>query len=114
MKIFKEKDMVKGWFVGDFEPTCFNTTGVEVSVKRYKKNDSESSHHHKIASEITFVLNGKISMNGIEYSQGDIILVEPGESILFKVLEDSETVVVKVPCVKGDKYVDNDDGSDVV
>jgi len=104
MKLFKEQDMIKGWFIGDFDPTCFNTKDVEVSVKRYKKNDSEPSHHHKVASEVTFVLSGKISMNGKEYSKGDIVLVEPGESILFKAIDDSVNVVVKIPSVKNDKY----------
>ncbi len=59
---------------------------------------------HKVASELTFVISGKISMNSTIYSQGDIVLVEPGEFVAFEALEDSVTVVVKVPCVKNDKY----------
>lgn len=104
MIVFKESDMHRGWFVGKFAPTCFETNGAEVAVKRYNKGDCEQTHHHKIASEITFVVSGKVSMNDIIYSEGDIVLVSPNESVSFKALEDSINVVVKVPCVKDDKY----------
>jgi len=106
MKTFKESEMHRGWFVGSFSPTCLDTDGAEVAVKRYKKGESEPAHHHKVASELTFVVSGRVSMNGVEYSQGDIVLVEKGDSVSFKALEDSVNVVVKAPCVKGDKYLD--------
>lgn len=49
MKIeqFKLTDMTKGWFIGAFEPTLFNTTDVEVGVKKYKAGDYEEAHYHK-------------------------------------------------------------------
>lgn len=106
MKIYKEDNLIKGWFVGNFSPSCFNTDVCEVAVKRYKKQDSESSHHHKIATEITFIVDGLVQMNNITYGQGSIILIEPGESTDFIAIEDTTTVVVKVPCVSNDKYGD--------
>ena len=104
MKVFKESDMIKGWFVGDFSPVCYNDKNCEVAVKRYKSGDYESFHHHRVATEITFIISGKVEMNGSIYSQGDIILIEPKEGTDFKALEDTINVVVKVPSVKGDKY----------
>lgn len=106
MKVFKESEIKKGWFVGDFEPTCLRTQDVEVAVKRYRKGDGEKSHHHKIATELTFVVEGVVSMNGEIFSKGDIVLVEPGESVSFEAIEDSINVVVKVPGAKNDKYED--------
>ena len=44
-------------------------------------------------------------MNSIEYSEGDIIQIDPGDSTDFEVIEDTITVVVKQPSVKGDKYL---------
>jgi quercetin dioxygenase-like cupin family protein len=44
-------------------------------------------------------------MNDIEYDEGDIILMEPGEATDFKAITDAMNVVVKVPSVKGDKYL---------
>jgi hypothetical protein len=39
MKVDKLDRMVKGWFVGNFEPTVIKTNDVEVAVKKYKAGD---------------------------------------------------------------------------
>ena len=39
MKTAKLTDMIKGWFVGNFEPTLLKTNDVEVAVKEYRKGD---------------------------------------------------------------------------
>jgi len=99
------KDMIKGWFVGDFIPTAFSAKDCEVAYKEYKKGDSEEKHMHKIGTEVTVIIKGKVLMNDIEYSEGDIIVMEPGEATDFKALTDAMNVVVKIPSVKGDKYI---------
>jgi quercetin dioxygenase-like cupin family protein len=104
MKLNKLSRMTRGWFVGNFEPTIFKTDAAEAGIKSYKAGDNEKSHCHKIATEITTIVSGKVEMNGKTFSDGDIILIEPGEYTDFKSITDSVTVVVKVPCVKGDKY----------
>ncbi len=107
MKYFNLTDMVKGWFIGAFQPTIINTNEVEVAIKRYKKDDYEASHHHKIATEITVIIEGAVEMNGVLYGTNDIIVIEPGESTDFKCLTDDViTCVVKYPGASNDKYVD--------
>ena len=96
--------MIKGWFVGDFFPTCLRTKNFEVAYKNYKKGDKEARHVHKVATEITLISSGKVKMKGVEYKSGDIIMLEPGEGSDFEALEDGATVVVKVPSAVGDKY----------
>jgi quercetin dioxygenase-like cupin family protein len=105
MKIHKLKDMVKGWFVGNFEPSLFKTDLVEVGVKEYKAGDKEPLHYHKVATEITVIVKGMVVMNGTLYNSGDIITIEPGESTNFEALADTITTVVKLPCVNDDKYI---------
>lgn len=105
MKTAKLDQMVKGWFIGNFEPTLYATNGVEVAVKQYRAGDCEQAHYHKIATEFTVVLSGRVRMNGAEYSQGDIVVIEPGEAADFEALEDSANVVVKIPGANNDKYV---------
>jgi quercetin dioxygenase-like cupin family protein len=104
MKTYKESEMTKGWFVGEFAPTALAAGECEVALKRYKSGDKEGEHYHLIATEVTLVVSGRVRMNGFEYDQGSIVVMEPGESTDFEALEDSVNVVVKVPCVKGDKY----------
>jgi quercetin dioxygenase-like cupin family protein len=104
MKVHKHEDMIKGWFVGDFEPTAFSTKESEVALQKYKEGDIEQRHVHKVATELTLIVSGKVLMNGVEYGEGDVIVIEPGEATDFKALTDVTNVVVKVPSVKGDKY----------
>ena len=101
---FRLDDMVKGWFVGNFEPSVFQTKDVEVGVKRYKAGDYEESHYHKIATEITVVVSGQVEMNGKEYTAGDIIVIEPFEATDFKAISDTVSTVVKIPGASNDKY----------
>lgn len=105
MKVAKLEDMVKGWFVGNFDPTLIKTNEVEVAVKEYKKGDYEEKHYHKIATEITVIVSGRVKMNGIEYSKGDIIVIEPNEATDFEALEDTINTVVKYPGANDDKYL---------
>lgn len=105
MKTAKLEDMVKGWFVGNFDPTIYKTNDVEVAVKCYNKGDYEKSHYHKIATEITVIISGRVKMNGKEYKAGDIIVMEPNESTDFECLEDgTKNAVVKIPGANSDKY----------
>lgn len=99
--------MVKGWFVGNFNPTVLSTNDVEVAVKKYKAGDYESSHYHKIATEITVITDGKVRMNGATYSSGAIIVIEPNQATDFLALTDVTTTVVKYPGANNDKYLGN-------
>ncbi len=105
MKKARLEDMVKGWFVGNFEPSLYKTNDVEVAVKRYRAGDYEAAHYHKIATELTVVIRGKVRMNGAEYGEGDIIVMEPGDITDFEALTDAENVVVKIPGANNDKYI---------
>ena len=105
MKTAKLQDMVKGWFIGNFEPSLIKTTDVEVAIKLYNKGEIEARHYHKVATEITVITQGRVKMNGAEYIKGDIIIIEPYESTDFECLEEgTQTVVVKYPGVNNDKY----------
>ena len=96
--------MIKGWFVGPFSPTVWSTDLFECAVKRYKAGERESSHVHRIATEMTIIAQGSVRMNGVVYGENAIIKIPPGEATDFEVLEDCITFVVKVPAVLGDKY----------
>lgn len=106
MKHHKISEMKHGWFVGSFVPTALSVDEFEVALKKYKAGDFEASHHHKIAKEVTLIVEGRAKMFGREFIAGDIIVLEPGESTSFEAIADTVTVVVKTPSVLGDKYID--------
>ena len=105
MQKAKLSNMVRGWFIGNFTPTVLATQAVEVGVKLYKAGDFGERHFHKIATEVTVILSGRVRMNGVEFISGDIITIEPMESTDFEVLEDTSTIVVKLPGASNDKYL---------
>ena len=105
MKLFVLKDMCKGWFVGDFEPTALKTKEFEVAVKEYRAGDSEAPHFHKVAIEITLIVSGEIMMNNVKLGPGSIILLDPMEEAKFFACTDVVTVVVKTPSIANDKYL---------
>ncbi len=105
MEVFSLQDMIRGWFVGNFDPSVIKTDLVEVGVKHYKKDDYENKHYHKIATEITVIIEGKVQMGNKIYTKNDIIVIYPKESTDFKALEDTITVVVKIPGANEDKYI---------
>lgn len=107
MKTAKLNEMTKGWFIGNFEPSLFKTNDVEVAVKTYKKGDYEAKHYHKIATEYTCIISGKVKMNGKEYTAVYIIVMHPNDATDFEALEDNTVnVVVKLPGANNDKYVE--------
>ena len=104
MTIERLDNMVGGWFVGDFSPVVHHTKAAEVACKHYKAGAAEKAHVHKIATELTLLVSGKVRMNGVDILPGQIVMLQPGEPADFQAIEDSVTVVVKTPSVIGDKY----------
>lgn len=100
------QDFVRGWVVGDFNPTLYATQDCEFAVQNFKKGDLEAPHYHKVATEITVIVSGKAKMqNKIVYA-GDVVVVNPYEKTGFEALEDTMTAVLKIPGALNDKYMD--------
>lgn len=104
MKHARLESMVKGWFVGDFDPSVLKTDKVEVAVKYYTSGQKEEAHFHRIATEITVVVSGSVRMLGRVWNAGDIVTVDPNEVTDFEALTDSINVVVKMPSLTNDKF----------
>ncbi len=107
--------MVGGWFVGNFSPALAQSEHVEVAIKRYKAGDKEAAHVHRVATELTVCVSGQFRMTPV-YEQGllgnpwlvcpdEVITLDPGDAVAFEALTDCVCCVVKMPSVKGDKYV---------
>lgn len=105
MRKYKLDNFTKGWVAGDFDPSLIKTKDFEVAVKKYKAGDKEIRHFHKAAEEITIIVTGKYKMNGEVLGEGDIIFLGKGEPAEFECLDDGYNTVIKVPSVKGDKYI---------
>lgn len=104
MKLHNLENMVRGWFIGNFEPTLHNAD-FEVGIKKYKTGDKEENHYHKLSKEFTVIVSGVVKMNDTIYKENDIIQIDEYVETDFECLEDAVTVVVKTKSIKGDKYI---------
>jgi quercetin dioxygenase-like cupin family protein len=108
MIVHRLDDMVRGWFVGPFAPTALHTEDAEVAVKSYVAGEAEARHVHRVATEVTAVISGRVRMDGRELGAGDVVVLAPGEATDFRALSDAVIVAVKTPAVAGDKYLVED------
>jgi quercetin dioxygenase-like cupin family protein len=104
MKKVKLDDMVRGWFIGDFEPSVLKTKDFEIGILRHTKGEVWPAHIHKIATEYNVLLAGKMLICGEIIEPGTIFWIEPNEVGNPVFLEDCTVVTVKTPSVIGDKY----------
>ena len=58
-----------------------------------------------IATEINYMIRGKMTIGDETLITGDIFTIYPGEVSDPVFLEDCEIIVVKVPSAKEDKYI---------
>lgn len=106
MKKYNLQNMKLGWFIGQFEPVAFKSDACEIAIKYYKSGDYDKRHYHKLATEITVIIDGHVKMNNIDYFNNDIIIIEPNEITDFYVITDTITCVVKIPGELNDKYLE--------
>ena len=105
MKKYRLENFTRGWVIGDFEPSLFKTKDFELNISLEQKGDVGVKHIHKVAEEIIFVSSGKFKIGEEIFGTGDIIHISPGDISGFECLESGNTTTIKIPCVKGDKYL---------
>ncbi len=104
MKIENISSFKDGWFIGEFEPSILRTKDFEIAIKKYTKGEYHAPHHHKIATEVNYVIKGMVNANGELIQPGQIFIFDPFEIAVCEFLSDTEIVVIKTPSVVGDKY----------
>lgn len=104
MKITRIEDYFRGWFVGNFEPTCLKTEQFEVGFLTHKKGEIWPPHLHKISTEINFLIEGEMKIGENELKSGDVFVIEPYEIADPTFYTDCKLIVIKTPSIPGDKY----------
>ena len=105
MIVKKLDEFFRGWFIGDFEPSVLKTREFEVGVLTHKKGEQWPKHYHKVATEVTLLLSGSMTICGQLIEAGTIFTIEPNEIADPVFHEDCTVLVIKTPSVIGDKYV---------
>lgn len=104
MKITKITDYLRGWFIGNFDPSLLKTPDFEVGLLTHKKDENWPSHYHKKSVEYNVLVTGKMIIQGKELNSGDVFILDKDEISDPIFLEDCTVVCVKVPSVPFDKF----------
>lgn len=104
MQIFNFENMKNGWFVGNFTPTAFKTSAFEVCYKKHSKGEVWDTHYHKLATEINYLIKGKMVIQSTIIEAGSIFVLEPFEVADPVFLDDCELIIIKTPSDTNDKY----------
>jgi len=104
MKITKLTDYTRGWIIGNFRPSLFETGDFEVGILHHQKGEDWPEHYHRIATEYNVLIEGSMAVNGNILNKGDVFVIEKSEISKPIFLEDCTVLVVKVPSAIGDKY----------
>ena len=105
MNRYDLKEFENGWIIGNFSPSILRNENFEIAIKRYNPGDTEVRHYQRIATEVTFVVSGKIRMNDEIIEENQIIELLSLEEFDFEALEKSVVVCIKYPSIPNDKII---------
>lgn len=96
--------MIRGWFIGNFEPTILKTPDFEVGYLRHAKGEQWDAHYHVHSIEYNYLIRGSMIIQGKLLKAGDLFVLDKGEVADPEFLEDCELICVKVPSIPSDKH----------
>lgn len=105
MDITRFEDYKGGWFVGNFDPAAYKTDQFEVCYKIHHKGEIWDKHYHKVATEINFLVDGEMIIQGKNLKSGDVFVIHPLEIADPVFLTDCKVIIIKTPSNTNDKYV---------
>lgn len=105
MKKYNLSDFWRGWFIGNFEPSLLKTEQFEVGYLHHPKGEVWPDHYHKLGTEYNLLVKGRMKLNGVEISEGELFVIEPYEVATPDFLEDCYIVCIKSPGLPKDKYI---------
>lgn len=104
MNVTKLDDYVRGYFIGNFEPSILKTSEFEVAVLFHPKGEKWPAHYHKECVEYNVLIDGSMTVQGKMLNSGDVFVFDAGEIADPVFHEDCRVVCVKVPSIPTDKF----------
>jgi len=105
MDISRIEDYKDGWFIGNFKPSAFETEQFEVCYKTHYAGEKWDTHYHKVSTEINYLIEGEMIIQGITIKSGDVFIIHPFEIADPVFITDCKLVIVKTPSKTNDKYL---------
>jgi dTDP-glucose pyrophosphorylase len=103
--IYHRDDFIRGWIVGFFKESIFQTNVYEIGFMYHKKDEKWDYHIHKLADETNILISGSMMVNGIHISSNSIFIISRNQISCPIFLTDCKVLCIKTPSIKNDKYV---------
>ena len=97
-------EFVRGWFIGNFEPSIVKTEKYEVALLTHNKDEKWDFHYHQLADETNFLLEGRMLINERLVEKGSLFIIQKNQLTCPIFLENCKILCIKVPSVPSDKY----------
>lgn len=113
MEIIDTKNLINGWFIGNFSPSVYKTEQCEVAYKHHFPGEDWPEHYHQHSDEINYLLTGKMEVNGQRMEGPCIFIIKKGEAVKPRFITTVALIVVRVPGIPNDKVIiDSSSGID--
>jgi len=96
---------IRGWLIGNFEPSIINTTEFEIGVLNHKKDEKWAFHYHEKTREINILLEGEMIINNIPLHKDTIFIFESNMISCPLFLTDCIVLCIKLPSLPNDKTI---------
>lgn len=103
VKDIQIKDTVRGWFLGDFEPSIKRISNMEIGLLTHEANEQWDAHVHREVVEYNYLVKGEMTLNEQEYKTGDSFIFPPRHLAVPKFKTKCIILCLKIPSKPTDK-----------
>ena len=96
---------IRGWLIGDFEPSIVRTKDFEVGILTHKAGEKWPFHYHAHLDEINLLIKGEMRINNCNVSAGDVFVFNKNMISCPIFIEDCTVLCVKIPSLPKDKIL---------
>jgi dTDP-glucose pyrophosphorylase len=96
---------VRGWLIGDFEPSIKKTTEFEIGFEYYKKDQKCAFHYHSETKEINILISGVMIINNIPIYKDTIFILEKNMICCPLFIQNCIILSIKLPSLPKDKFI---------
>ena len=110
MKQFHLDEFLRGWIIGNFEPSIYKKD-FEIGIHEWVLGQEDEFHCHKKTDEVNIITNGAVVFEFLNKKEivcrpKDILVIEKNEYVRLKQVLSNRATIVVIKFISGipDKY----------
>ena len=95
-RINSKEDFLRGWFVGQFDPSLYTDPNVEIGIKDFTEGlEKPDEHFHTKGYEMSMVLQGTMQNKSGRFTQGEYYIQSPLEPDTNTFMPKTKVLIVR-------------------